>query len=72
MTLKTEKPATPCKAATGSGYVLSPTDRSSGYSTFPILLQERIDVVAWIAARANVATATARVHAELFGIGGVA
>jgi len=39
-------------------------------TTLALHIQGEINVVALIAARANVALATARVHAELFGIGG--
>ena len=70
MLQKAKKPAPPCKAATGSEFAKLPSRCSSEYPTFPSLFQERIDPVAWLAARAHVALPTARLHAELFGIGG--
>ena len=39
-------------------------------SAVPAFREERIDPVAWLAARANVATATARVFAEINGFAG--
>lgn len=38
--------------------------------TFIILENQRHNSIAWLAARARVAVPTARLHAELFGIGG--
>ena len=38
--------------------------------TVIILENQRYNPVAWLAARARVAVPTARLHAELFGIGG--
>ena len=70
MTLKTMKPASPCKATTGSEFAKLPSRCSSEYPTFHTLFQERIDPVVWLAARANVATSTARLFAELHGFAG--
>ena len=70
MLQKVKKPAPPCKAATGSEFAKLPSYCGSEYPTFHALFQERIDPVVWLAARANVATSTARLHAELFGFAG--
>lgn len=45
-------------------------ERSTGFITPRLHLQAMIDPAVILAARANVALSTARVHAELFGIGG--
>ncbi len=49
--------------------VVSDANLSSDHSPSLTLRQVPIDVAAILAARANVALSTARVHAELFGIG---
>lgn len=54
----------------GPGNVLSPMERSTEFSASLAFRQDLIDPAVILAARANVALATARVHAELFGIGG--
>ncbi len=69
MANKRLRPAPLAKVA-GPGNVLSPMERNTGFTTPHLHLQGMIDPAVILAARANVALATARVHAELFGIGG--
>ena len=70
MAQKRRRPASPCQAATGLGFVKATRPDISEYSASHFLRQAEIDPVAWLAARANVATSTARLHAELFGFAG--
>ncbi len=70
MARKTTKP--PSRAG-NEGFaieVVSDANLNSDNSPSLSLRQDPVDVVVILAARANVALATARVHAELFGIGG--
>ena len=57
---------------TALGFVKATTPDKSEYSFSLFTRQAEIDPVAWLAARANVSTSTARLHIELFKIGGVA
>ncbi len=62
-------PASLAKMA-GPGNPLSQMERSTEFSASLSFRQDLIDPAVILAARANVALSTARVHAELFGIGG--
>ncbi len=68
MTLKIRNPGAGRRQ--GFGLELVSQAGSEIEATVLTLENQRPDVVAWLAARANVALPTARVHAELFGIGG--
>lgn len=58
--------------ATGAvlGFVKATTPDKSEYPIPLSVFQERADTIAWLSARTRVAVPTARLHAELFGIGG--
>ncbi len=64
------KTKTPTVRAARQGFETLSSAASVSDSTFITLENQRHSPVAWLATRANVATATARVHVELFGIGG--
>ena len=64
------KTKTPTVRAARQGFGMLSSAASVSNSTLTFLEDQRPDVVAWLAVRTNVALSTARVHAELFGIGG--
>ncbi len=59
-------------ARQGLNWKCFPATSNTDNATIPYTVSTdiHVDPVAWLAARANVATATARVHVELFRIGG--
>ena len=61
---------TPTVRAARQGLEMLSSAASVSNSTLTFLENQRHSPVDWLAARANVALSTARVHAELFGIGG--
>ena len=54
----------------GFGLELVSQAGSNAEATALTLENQRHNPIAWLAARANVATSTARLHAELFGFAG--
>lgn len=66
------KTKTPTVRAARQGLEMS--NRSPAFDianpTLTFIENQRHNPVAWLAARANVAASTARLHVELFGIGG--
>ena len=69
MAHKLMRPAPLAKVA-GPGLMLSPTERSTGFTASCLQHQEPVDTVALLAARSGVAAATVRAHLAAFGIGG--
>ncbi|WP_129222123.1 hypothetical protein [Lichenibacterium ramalinae] len=67
MAQKRSKPGPLITAVTGSGKRKAVAALGPEYLTSRSSFQDTIDPVAWLAARANVAASTARLHAELFG-----
>ena len=61
---------TPTVRAARQGFEMLSSAASVSNSTLTFLENQRHSPVEWLASRANVALSTARVHAELFGIGG--
>ena len=60
--------AAPRHKGTASGNALASTARSPEYPTFPIFVQEPVDVVGLLVARSGVAAATVRAHLAAFGM----
>ena len=67
-----QKSKTPTARAARQGLEMSNRSAAIDISnpTLTLFDNQRHSPVAWLAARANVAASTARLHVELFGIGG--
>ena len=61
---------TPTVRAARQGFEMLSSAASISDLTLLTLENQRHSPIAWLAARANVATSTARLHAELFGFAG--
>jgi len=59
----------PLAKVAGPGNPLSPMERSTGFTTPHLSLQDHPDVVAILAARSRVHPATVAAHLAAFGIG---
>ena len=70
MAQKRLRPASPCQAATGLGFVKATPPDISEYSASPFLRQAEIDVIGLLAARSGVAPATVRAQAEAWNFAG--